>query len=248
MDEQEARMILRAYRPGDQDQNDPQFAEALEEARKNPDLARWFAEEREFDRAMAAHIEAVPAPFGLKTRILAQARTRATSTQSRWAAGLAVVAALLFLIAQIVSLWRTPEAPSAVLPNYAREMVSFVRLMPPLEMESKDLGAIRSWLTKREMPPVSVPAGLAELDPVGCRVLSFRGREVTLICFRRDTKRLAHLFAVDRGALPKLKPGEAPIFSKQGGWTTVTWAEKDRAYMIAVQGDRQAAEHFLPNA
>jgi uncharacterized membrane protein YbaN (DUF454 family) len=248
MDEQQARLILQAYRPGDQDQNDPQFAEALEEMRKNPELARWFAEEREFDLAVAAHLESVAAPYGLKTRILAQARPPATSATSRWAAGLAVVAALLFLFAQIVSLWRESSHPSTALPDYTREMVSFVRLTPPLELESKDLGAIKQWLAQKEMPALEVPARLAALDPVGCRVLSFRGRDVTLICFQRDKKRLAHLFVVDRSALPKLKPGAAPIFSREGDWTTASWAEKDRAYTIAVQGGPDAARRYLPGA
>src|ERR1041385_6888235 len=72
MNEQEARLILQACRPGDLDHSDPQIAEALGEVERNPELARWFAEEQAFDRAMAAHLQAVPAPFGLKTRILAQ--------------------------------------------------------------------------------------------------------------------------------------------------------------------------------
>ena len=88
----------------------------------------------------------------------------------------------------------------------------------------------------------------AALEPAGCRILSFRGHDVTLICFHRDGNQLAHLFVVDRAALPKLKPGAGPIFSSEGEWTTATWAEKDRAYMIAVQGDRDAAQRYLPDA
>ena len=71
MNEQEARLILQAYRPG-ADPDDPEVAAALQEAARNPELARWFAEEQAFDRAIAAHLGNVPAPFGLKTRILAQ--------------------------------------------------------------------------------------------------------------------------------------------------------------------------------
>ena len=73
MDEQEARLILQAYRPGTEDQTDPQFAEALRASATNPELARWWAEEQAFDRAIATQLDSVPAPFGLKTRLLAQA-------------------------------------------------------------------------------------------------------------------------------------------------------------------------------
>ncbi len=248
MNKNEARLILAAYRPGGQDAADPFFAEALDAAAKEPELARWFAEEREFDRAIAARLESVAAPFGLKTRILAKARAVSTS-KSTWAASLAVVAAVLFLLAQIVNLWRDTSRASAALPDYQREMVSFIQLTPPLELESSDLDKIKDWLAKKDIAQIAVPPRLATLESVGCRVLSFRNRKVTLICFRRgEGKNLAHLFVVDRAALPKLRSGAAPVFAQEGAWTTASWAEKDRVYMIAVQGDQTVAERFLPNA
>ena len=247
MDREEARRILAAYRPGDQDATDPQFAEAVKEAARDPELARWFAEEREFDRAIAAHFDSVPAPFGLKTRILASAAPRAAS-KSSWAAALAVMAAVLFLLAQIVNLWRDSARGSESLPDYQREMVSFIQVPPSLEMESSDLGEIKTWLAQKEVAPVAVPPRLAALDPVGCRILSFRGRKVTLICFRRSEKNLAHLFVVDRAALPKVKAGAAPVFAEEGEWTTASWVEKDRVYMIAVKGGRDTAAKYLPGA
>lgn len=246
MDEQQARLILQAYRPG-ADRDDPQVAEALQAAVRNPELAQWFAEEQAFDRAIAAHLEAVPAPFGLKTRILANAASPAESRQWSWAAKLAAVAALLFLLAQIISLFRASAPASTGIPDYAREMVSFVQLAPPLEMESHDLGAIKSWLAKKDAAPMDVPPRLAALRPVGCRVLSFRGQKVALICFQRGGDRLAHLFVVDRAAMPKMKQGEKPVFVDAGGWTTASWAENDRVYMIAVQGDRAAVQGYFPS-
>ena len=248
MHEQEARLILQAYRPSAQDQGDPHFAEALQETARNPQLARWFAEEQAFDQAMAAHLAAVPAPFGLKTRILAQAKAPARSWTSRWTVGLAAFAALLFLLAQVVNLWRNLAPASGALPDYAREMVSFIHLDPPLEMESQDLGAIKNWLVRKETTSMEIPPALAALKPAGCRILSFRGHDVTLICFHREGSQLAHLFVVDRAALPKLKSGAGPIFSREGEWTTASWAEKDHAYMITVQGDRAAVQSYLPDA
>ena len=127
-------------------------------------------------------------------------------------------------------------------------MVSFVRIPPSLEMESSDLGAIKNWLAKKDAAPTDIPPRLAALQPVGCRVLSFRDQEVTLICFRREGNRLAHLFVVNRAALPKMKPGEKPVFAEAGEWTTASWVENDRVYMIAVQGDRAAVQRYLPGA
>jgi hypothetical protein len=247
MDEEQARLILQAYQPGAEG-DDPEVAEALREVARNPQLAQWFAEEQAFDRAMAAHLGAVPAPFGLKTRILANAAPPPGASQWSWAVKLAAVAALLFLAAQVVSLFRASNAASNRLPDYASEMVSFIQLPPSLEMKSDDLGAIKGWLAQKEAAPMNVPPRLAALQPVGCRVLSFRGQKVTLVCFKRGEDRLAHLFVVDRAAMPKMKPGDQPVYQDALGWTTATWAEGDRVYMIAVEGDRAAVERYLPRA
>ena len=76
MDEAEARLLLQSYRADGSDENDPQFAAALEKAARNPALGEWFAEEQAFDRTMAAHLENVPAPFGLKTRFSRKQKRR----------------------------------------------------------------------------------------------------------------------------------------------------------------------------
>jgi|KBSMisStaDraftv2_1062788.scaffolds.fasta_scaffold61955_2 hypothetical protein len=247
MDEQQARLILQVYRSGGQDQNDPHFFAALQETERNPQLAQWFADEQAFDQAIADHLERMPVPFGLKTRILANAG-RTESRASRWLVGLATVAALLFLCAQIISIWRNPTSAAGALPDYSREMVSFVRIPPPLDMETNDLGKIQGWVAQKKRFSVVAPPALASLEPVGCRALSFRGHDVTLICFHRDGNRLAHLFVVDRAALPQLKPGQRPIFSTVGEWTTASWAQGGHVYMITVQGDRAAVQSYLPSA
>ena len=71
---------------------------------------------------------------------------------------------------------------------------------------------------------------------------------MTLICFNRESGTLAHLFDVDRAALPGLKPGAAVVFRQEGEWMTATWTENERVYMIAVQGDEAAAQRYLPRA
>src|SRR4051794_10242828 len=101
MTKEEAKRILAAYRPGDEGL-DSSFAEALQEIGKDPELARWLAEEREFDRAVAAHLNSVPVPFALKTRVLANMSPR-TATKRRWLAPLAVAGiAALSLLALII--------------------------------------------------------------------------------------------------------------------------------------------------
>jgi hypothetical protein len=249
MTEQEARLILQSYQPGSDDGSDPQFAEALHEAERNPQLAQWLEAEQMFDRAVAAKLADLPEPLGLKTRILAlRPRPQKTSSWSL-AAILGATVALLFLCFQVVSLFRnTSSTDTASVSDYSREMVGFVQLPPSLAMMSDDLEAIKSWLGENRTPPINVPPNLSALQPVGCRLLSFRGQDVTLICFRREGDRLAHLFTVDRAALPQVRAGKPPVISTTGEWTTASWAEGNRVYLIAVQGDEEAVKRYLPHA
>jgi hypothetical protein len=245
MTKEEAKKILAAYRPGDQDRFDSHFAEALQKTERDADLARWFAEEREFDRAVAAHFNSVPVPFGLKTRILGNMTPRAT--KSRWVAALAAAAATLFLLTQLLSVWRGSGQHSGSLSDYQEEMMSFVKLEPPLEMQSLEIGPIKQWITERKAPLAEIPPGIAAVETMGCRILSFRGYPVTLICFCHG-QTVAHLLIVDRAALPALKPGNPPVPASQGDWTTATWADQHYACMIAVHDRPAAARRYLPHA
>ena len=163
MTREEAKRILAAYRPGDQDRLDSHFAEALQEAQRDAELAQWFAEEREFDRAVAGHVSAVPVPFGLKTRILANMMPR-THARPRWVAAFVTAtaaAATLFVLAQLISVWRASNQHSASLSDYEQEMMSFIKLPPPLEMESLQIAPIKQWIVERKAPLAEIPPGIA---------------------------------------------------------------------------------------
>ena len=49
MDNNDAKLILQVYRSGGEDASDPFFAEALEQARLDPALRTWFAEQQAKD-------------------------------------------------------------------------------------------------------------------------------------------------------------------------------------------------------
>jgi hypothetical protein len=245
MTKEEAKKILAAYRPGDEDRFDSHFVEALQETERDAELAQWFSEQQEFDCAVAAHLKSVPVPFGLKTRILANVTPRA-ATKSRWVAPLAAAAAL-FLIAQLISVWRGSAQHSGSLSDYEQEMMSFVKLEPPLEMQSLEIGPIKQWIAERKAPLAEIPPGVAAVETMGCRILSFRGHPVTLICFCHG-QTVAHLFMVDRVALPTLRPRNPPTLASEGDWTIATWADQHYAYMLAVHDKPAAAQRYLPHA
>ena len=71
MNNQEAKLILQAYRPGGQDASDPMFAEALEQCWRDPELQRWFADQCAYDARIQTKLqEAIPIPQDLKASLL----------------------------------------------------------------------------------------------------------------------------------------------------------------------------------
>ena len=71
MDKEQARFILRSFRPDGADAGDPDFAEALKLATENRELGEWLASERAFDAAFAGALVTVDLPEHLREDILA---------------------------------------------------------------------------------------------------------------------------------------------------------------------------------
>lgn len=71
MDREQARFILRSFRPDGADATDPDFAEALQFAAADLELAEWFAHERSQDSALATALAASSIPPDLRDEILA---------------------------------------------------------------------------------------------------------------------------------------------------------------------------------
>ena len=71
MDKEQARFVLRSFRPDGADAGDPDFAEALKLAVENRELGEWLADERAFDAEFAMALGAVDLPGQLREDIFA---------------------------------------------------------------------------------------------------------------------------------------------------------------------------------
>lgn len=70
MDREQARFVLRSFRPDGADVNDGDFAEALAVAAADRELGEWLANERAFDAAFAKALASVELPENLRDDIL----------------------------------------------------------------------------------------------------------------------------------------------------------------------------------
>ncbi len=70
MDKEEARFILRCFRPDGSDAADPEFAEALQFAAADRELGEWLAKERAQDAEFSSMLGKLPLPEGLREEIM----------------------------------------------------------------------------------------------------------------------------------------------------------------------------------
>jgi hypothetical protein len=238
MNNEEAMFILRAFRPGAEDAADPRFHEALEQARRDPELGRWFADECALDVCTGAKLRAATRPpADLKAMLLAQRRiVRPAPWWRQPALWMTAAAACLALIVTLSALWPKPS-PEAEVAVFREAMARVVGGKPDrLDLMSPDLGEVRRWLTQADAHGDFVlPGGLGGKSSLGCRVLDWKGHRVALICFELADRRMAHLLVVDRGVFRDRAP-ELPQFAGLGDLGTMTWNDGNRTYLLASHG------------
>ncbi len=231
MNSQQAKQLLEVYRPGSADEADPRFGEALAQAGRDPELARWFEAQRRFDRQMEDGLKTVSAPSDLKDTILASRKIVRLGFWQQWrpqAAAAAVIAALA--IASGVMAMNRPTQ----FPKFRAELIQQAwNDNAHLEFESSDFLRIRQWLARQNIvTDFNLPEALHEANVVGCRIVETDGHRVPMLCLLDGGKHM-HLFVLDGVQLAKLPPENSPDFEKCGGWKTASWQNGEKTYVLS---------------
>ncbi len=247
MDKREIRAILGLDRPADPACDDGRFREARQNAEVDAELSQLVCEDQEVDRIIAAKVQETPVPADLKSR-LSKGRP-CIHICPNWTRRALFAAACLVGLAVLFGSWRGPFAPAVTFGEYADEMVSFVRIDPPLTFKSTEDASIEKFLREANAPSqLDLVSNLKELSPVGCRVLKFRGRDVSLVCFRHPNGKLMHLFVVDAHAVPDLARDGRPHLLESDGWSTAAWVSGEQAYMLAGHGGKEMLRPYVRDA
>ncbi len=234
MNNQEAKLILQAYRADGQDAADPFFAEALEQARRDPELQKWFAEENALNTRVQARLEtAIPVPSGLKANLLALRKT--VRPVPWWFQPMKLAAAAVILLSLGAALLLLSQRPTP-LASFREAMArSSAQMQDHIVLESHDFGKIQQWLQSRNMDTnFNLPAALQAGIPQGCRTVDWNGHKATMICFFVNGNHM-DLFVMDRTGLPDFPENGAPQFAQAGGLMTVTWANGGKVYLLTGQ-------------
>lgn len=245
MNNEEAQFILRAYRPGGQDADDPQFAEALQMVRSDPQLAVWFAEEMSLDAAIGSKLRDTRVPADLRAAILAGRNMVERVPGWRRGTVWALAASVVFLLA-LAAVWLRPPGGSslAAYRNAMAEMLSSGQYQ--LGNHNESVENLQQWLSAHQgVGDFALPAGMKNFPGYGCVVLNWNEKKVTMLCLRSRENGIVHLFVLDRRALPDAPPPGATQFAKAGEWMTASWTQGDKIYLLASGGDREALQRML---
>jgi hypothetical protein len=249
MDNREAKFILNAYRPRGQDANDPRFADALEQVRRDPILQRWFDDSVAFDAGMTEKLSTIPVPSDLREGIVTGVKvTRAPHWKNRWRKW-AIAAAVVLSATLGVLIWHnTRTAPVAGWQLQALDAIlsSIARKESHFDVISRNPADLVKWLRTNYAPAgEKLPDNLDKLPSIGCKTFFWHGKPVSLICFTLPEGRALHLVMTNVSTeSDRTIKYEAKVI-QQGQWATATWREGDMIYMLALEGSRDELGSYL---
>jgi hypothetical protein len=239
MNTTEAKFILQARRPDGQDDADPRFAEALEQARRDPLLTEWLAREQAFDMVVAGKLRSVQPPAGLREAILAGARMSRPVPFWRRPQVLALAASVAIIVGLVVA-WPAMR-PAVGVDQLALGVMSEMNSVAHHDAMPRARGALHTLLTDSGTRlAAGIPFDFDLLKASGCRSLRIGGREVLEVCFERTAG--FHLYVARRGDFHG--DGE-PMFRERGTLASVTWTDARYAYTLVTTEGTDALQKVL---
>jgi len=241
MNTQEAKFILQAYRPGGEDANDPQFAEALQQVKNDPELAKWFAEQTAFDSAMSRALQQVMPPDQLRENILAGGRVTSPAFWSRRAVWWAMAASFVLLLS-LGTFWLNSMRFAVYMDKMA---AASANSQDHVDAKISDLGQIQAWLADRGVETNFIlPIALSGLPTTGCRILDWHGHKISMICYMLEGPRHVDLYVAEKSDF-MFPPPDKLHFGKINDLITAGWSRNDKVYVMIGQGDEVFFRKYL---
>ena len=230
MTREEAKKLLAIYRPKI-DADDPQFAEALAEVERDPELARWLEEQCATYEALRNRLKEAPVPEDLLQKTL---RHRPLIWRKQpWLQ----LAACLLVLAGIAWFWLSRDGESPRFGNYQRAMTNVVSNYR-MSLETGDFDRVRTFLANNQAPSDYVlPKSLMQQRLLGCATLSWDGHPVSLICLRHQTGADLWLFVRQRSNLRGAPASVEPVFGAVNQVNTASWQQAESIYLLATRSD-----------
>jgi anti-sigma factor RsiW len=244
MDRQSAKQILACYRPGRDDPADPAFGEALEQARRDPELAHWLAQQTAFDAVVSETLRDLPVPANLRKQILAHVSAPPIARVWWRQPAFRAAAVALVALAVMAGVWlaNQPDTFDA----YRQQMAALVSGDYDMKIKSTDLKEIRQYLASQGWPSdYALTPAMQRLEAEGGSVIKWHGKKISLVCVQAGDDKDLFLFVVPRSVLPGAPATEIPQFASVGGMMTAAWSVGDQLYLLASHADEKLLRRYL---
>jgi hypothetical protein len=245
MDSQRAKQVLLGYRPGTEDANDPQVAEALRQLEHDPELALWFEQLQRADDAVRHQLRQTPVPVDLKQRILAEQKI--VRPDFGWRKPVLMAAAAAIIVLGVVSVWVSRQTARNGLEAYRAEMVRYVSSSySSAFIKATSFDELRQVLARKNWPSdFIVPDRLRSVTVIGGSAVEWNGHKVALACMKEGRHGL-WLFIIEKSALRDAPETESPRIKEVESEPTAVWSQNGNAYLFTVQGDDAFLRKYLP--
>jgi hypothetical protein len=238
MTSEEAKQTLAVYRP-ELDAEDPQFAEALLQAYRDPALKEWLEKQAALYTVLRQRLKESAVPPDLLQRIL---RSRPVRT---WQYRALPLAASILILAGLATFWLKRVAKESTFENYRQSMARVISGKYRMSLETADFDRVRRFLANNQAPADYVlPSALQTERLLGCATLSWDGHPVSLLCFRHRSGDDLWLFITDRGAVSR--PLDTTRFGEVGKINTAGWIADGNIYLLATRGDPDVLRGSVP--
>lgn len=249
MNSEQAKFILRAFRPDVDRKDAPEFVQAFDQLRQDDRLAQWFEREMATDAAIRKKLsEAVVFPAGLKERIAATGKVVRPAPQVWWRrpALLALAASVVLLLTFGVLNLGRERGRGDVFAAFRESVVTAGQAMPHVSFMDSDLGRVREYLRSENAPEdLAIPAGLSQATIKGCRILEWNGRKVSLVCLHLKDGGHVDLFVVRDVDWGRTGPGVEPLLAHVGPMNTASWSKGGRTYVLAADATDEELRRLL---
>jgi hypothetical protein len=243
MNNETAKLILSAYRPDGADAQDPVFADALEQARRDPQLGQWFEEQRTFDQSIFQELKRIEAPSSASDFLLRRIQAAQPRNGSRpWIPWLALAAVLVIIGVVLVGPLGMNRSDGNTVAAFQRDALAMLSVQPGprLDLATSSLPETQVYIAKEKGPLApTLPPALWGVNTAGCRVTEWHNHRISLTCFQVPGGQLIHLIVLSKNALDNDRLPSA--FQTTDGWWV---AYRERDGMVMFWATRAPIEEF----
>lgn len=204
-------------------------AEALAQAKADPELRAWWGRQERFDEKMRASLHSIQPPRQLKERILAGRKI--IPLWRRPALAWFAAAAALALIAGTV-LWTLRPVEDRTFAGFQSRMVGFALREYRMEIETNSPAAVQAHFRQHDTPAgFPLPASLSAQPVKGGASLTWKGHPVSMLCFDWGGDETLYLFVIPEEKVVN-PPAAQPEVRPYKTITTAHWKENGLVYLL----------------